>query len=602
MSQSIGKDALQSILATKMAEFNAAMSKIQSAETEAIFAEFSAQRSQQRMNESLSMMSEFENIRHDSASITNYLDSVMISGALTRYNNILARIRNLQADRKEVEAQIKTESFNILNESLISMRQAVEDLNQKIENCDDPSIKEKLIAKKEQLNSFIERGEEIQKIENDEEAMKAFYEYAKDSYVAFNPNKDKYTEEQLREKAELTKPEEESISGYFEGVKSVWELYKGDMAELKVSIAETTQQAKEQQDQIKSHEEELTKQQEELDKQKAELAQKAGTLGVIDKTLKVASTITQPFSIALSLGFKAIDQVIDTEQNPEGLEETAKKEEEIQKLQESQNELNTQQEQLNNKLAELKVQQANLETQIERNEQIIQRFAKFENLTPEMEKMMVQASHNVDAMIHDKEHKLKHMSEFSVDTPKNQVVNNSNTDIANFLKMKDSYESLIERENNKMSFVSSEIYDIKGNLKKSDTKKEEEKETLLKQTDQAKFLDDNNPEKKEGFVKKLCDFIRNSTDNETKVVIDKSLSELYSDLAGDFGTDRVVVDKRTGNRRSGEDRRLLAQKQQQETQQNNERSDTAGRRTGDRRAGNHIFISEDTIRQLDLRS
>jgi hypothetical protein len=70
-------------------------------------------------------------------------------------------------------------------------------------------------------------------------------------------------------------------------------------------------------------------------------------------------------------------------------------------------------------------------------------------------------------------------------------------------------------------------------------------------------------------------------------------------MAESFGNDRVIIDKRNGNRRDQVDRRAA---NENDNKNHESRSDVAGRRKGDRRQSNHVFISEETIYKLNLNS
>lgn len=77
----------------------------------------------------------------------------------------------------------------------------------------------------------------------------------------------------------------------------------------------------------------------------------------------------------------------------------------------------------------------------------------------------------------------------------------------------------------------------------------------------------------------------NPSEMKTKVVIDQALNSVYADLAGVLGEDNVIINRRENDRREANDRRNGSQILDSEN-----RADTAGRRQGDRRNNNSIFL------------
>lgn len=172
---------------------------------------------------------------------------------------------------------------------------------------------------------------------------------------------------------------------------------------------------------------------------------------------------------------------------------------------------------------------------------------------------------------------------------------------SNASKMKENqvlFDSAINEGFDTVQSINDDLNYNEKTYKKLQNQTDSKKAELNKQTE-VFISNANNNSPDNDVVKRLTDFVSGNTNDEAKIVLDKSLFALKDQLSEKFG-DRVVVDKRNGNRRGDTDRRLTTQNNNNEA--NHARADIAGRRKGDRREGNHIFISDETIKKLYINS
>ena len=139
-------------------------------------------------------------------------------------------------------------------------------------------------------------------------------------------------------------------------------------------------------------------------------------------------------------------------------------------------------------------------------------------------------------------------------------------------------QTKIKKQNNIFS-------DQKDSLESQDNEENSEKVSLF-----SKIKNLQSKLKSKGKVlpaEMLMDFAAvKESDSGSKLIVDKSLSFVYSDLADILGEDSVVLNRREDDRRTNTDRRS-----DNYFINNDDRSDTAGRRHGDRREDNNFFLS-----------
>ncbi|MEW5821855.1 MAG: hypothetical protein AB1782_16795 [Cyanobacteriota bacterium] len=621
MTEFISKQHIQSILASKMAEFNNAMDKIKSAETEAIFADISAKRSEQRMSEFIGMISKWEGIKADSQMINRHFNDSMLTSALFKLNALVSKMQSLESKKAQLEGVAKDAAFKLLDTSIQSLQGALQGIDQKLETCSNPQERQALLAKKETLSEFVQRAKEIKKIEDNTEAMKAFQKFSEDAYVKLNPEKDKYSEEELRAKLQSVKPAENTVFGYFNSIKGVWGLFKEgmdnsvqSMKEKQTSIETQKTQMNEQEIAIKSKIEELNQKEDSILDSLGDYA-KWATAGVLG-----ASSLGLGLPIATAAGvgsilyksitgkdeaankdqatnIKDISQINLNDVPPEKRAEVETLLNEHKAITEEKQKQEAALTAINQEQAAIEAQSAQIAKITETFENIDTQFSAIDQTFQEVENTINNIKDQYDVI--NKEIKTSSKESVIAD------IKNSNENSINKLKedLKEAHLN-IELKKKETDQISNEIQNLQVDLKKSETQNENKKQEAKKEVKQIQFLSQYE-ENKSSFIQKLSNFIKSNADTDAKVVIDKSLSSLYDDLADDFGTDRVVIDKRGGDRRDGADRRTLQNSQEANDNTfdfSKQRSDTAGRRKGDRRSSNHLFITEEVVSKLNLQS
>ncbi|MEW5820005.1 MAG: hypothetical protein AB1782_07415 [Cyanobacteriota bacterium] len=150
---------------------------------------------------------------------------------------------------------------------------------------------------------------------------------------------------------------------------------------------------------------------------------------------------------------------------------------------------------------------------------------------------------------------------------------------------KDLQQSLLSQTSEKKSKVNEEknIYNNKiNNEERNEDRLYEHKEYFLDKI--VSIQEQLKSEGKEVPVDKLMQF-SNNEENGPKLIIDKSLSSIFGDLASLLGEDNVIMNRRENDRRLSNDRRNNNSAVESET-----RDDLAGRRKGDRRASDNYFL------------
>jgi predicted nucleic acid-binding Zn-ribbon protein len=573
------RDQIKAMIANKMATFSNAMHEVSQAETEAIFADMSAKRAEYRAFELESAIAGMDRIKEDSSLINNFKAQLLSVYSFFRYmqtqvyifrsnaqiQSLQAKIADIQEKKQEYQQQIdgkvRGESFKMLNWCINKMEKGTEKLEKEltkldnqIASCDDEKEKQALLRKKAMMTQkltsmeqLIEQGAEINTIKDDKEAMKALYNYAQKLYVVANPNKT-LTEEQLREKIAGFKPEGNSTIDYFNSSIKIWEQFIADRKEVMNDSM---------------------------------LRKTLNNIGLFGKVLPIISPVT---GLPLQAGLAAAEQFVQTsaenqevaadESTVEGFKST---QEQAEKLNEAASNMANMVEEVQGSIQE-EVQAAN-----ELTEEVMQELAE---ISLQIDESNTKLQEN---MLTDQKEAYAHFK------------NSFNDEINGHLISKDSAESRINEKKNQLNSLSYQLKQDKESLQQTNYKKSVNASQTEKEANQLKNAFQISPDNKEQLAKQVSNFVKENknTDDETKVVLDKSLAMLYDYMAESFGNDRVIIDKRNGNRRDQVDRRAA---NENDNKNHESRSDVAGRRKGDRRQSNHVFISEETIYKLNLNS
>ena len=561
------------MIAAKMATFNNAMQEIADAETDAIFADMSSKKAEYRAFELESAIAGMEQTKMNSFKISNLKAQLIAVQSIFRYSKIEAfmarmsekvqQLREQMAtfqeykDRYEAQmnSQVRAESFKMLNwcmnkltDGTEKLEKSIEQLDARIESTEDPEQKALLIQQKEEaekkmlvMNQMIREAARINQIKDDQKAMKEFYQFAQQLYMVSNPRKD-MTEEQMTQRLASTMPADDSVIGYFNALIGIWDLHLEDR---KLAFENQT------------HVRML---------QSMSRLNLPSVLGVVSTGANAALTVLETQQeIQMSDDQKAVEGFKDSQNN-------------ISQVGEGVNKINEQVQAM--------------------QQQVNQQMAELDGVNREVTRQLEKLAEDVDLS------QLRVAKMMDIDYINNfeRVKSSSSEQVSNLIKSKEMAESKIQNNQRNIDLISRQIQEDKNKLNQIDKQKEHKKEITQKEALYLRNIVNLHPEQKSNLVNKITDFVNENKDNdsETKVVLDKSLAMLHEYLTETMGT-RVVIDKRDGDRRNSIDRRTVAQAETQDTN-NESRNDVAGRRKGDRRKNNHVFISEDTIKKLNIQS
>lgn len=640
MTDFVNRDNLKSMIASKMAAFNNAKLRIYRAETEAIFASITQFRSECRMQQFIAMAQDWENQKSMGQLINSYMAEVQIAAALSMVNNFEAKVAKLRSMTVEYKEQARDEAFKLLDVGIDMMQQNLASLDQQIEECNDP--KKLIVLEKQRVDTVarIEEANRIKDIEDPDEAMKQLFSFSKDQYKQFLQETTDLSEEEINAKLASVQPETEDVFGYFQATQGVWGMFKESINDVNNTLEqqrETLSGLKDQYSDLEEKKQALSGQKETIDIQEKSIKNTETYFDIGNMAAKFVSPALSP---VITTGLNAAEKLVTADSREELANTKNQYGASLEKINNSEQQLDerfnkttgktiedpenkgTKSEDINAQIQNIEQKQQSLLQQTEAIEQqqtslstISENISKieqsegFQTLNKKVEavnKKIDQLStsyENACSKILDIESKSNRNKDSQMNTIAAAIKDNFAGDLESLSKIKNSNKDTINLENLTVSDLTDTINTMKKELQEKELQEEQKKvdldkeaQTLRSQAEQAKNDD---------ILSKLSTFIKSNTTDDTKVVIDKSLSDIYSELSVNFGEDRVVIDKRNGDRRAGSDRRLEAKKATSPQKDNNnffDRKDVAGRRTGDRRQSNHIFISQETINNLNLQS
>lgn len=644
MTDFISRDNLKSLLANKMAAFNWAMEKIQRAETESIFAMMSQKTAEYRMIQFLGMIDEFESKKSYSQLINQFIADIQISAAISQVQNFEAKIAKLKNISSEYKAQARDEAFKLLDVGIDMMQDNIKNIDSQIANCKDPTQLAVLNKEKAQATQNLQEAKRIKKIEDPDEAMKELYKFSQDRYKEFLKKTTDLTDEQIDAKLATTKPESDDVFGYFKATQGVWNLFKDGMQDVSKNLEAKKEQVgtlNSQYSDLEKQKQDLIAQKEAIDKKQTEIKQ---TETLFDTGKIIAAGLSPALAPLASVGLSLAEKYVLADDKEQLSQSQQQYQESQQKFETSETDLNkklnaitntegkvdtkestgekanstdlqqkiesieTQQQTIKQTTASIEAQQQQLSNVAERIDSI-NNSEEYQDLNQQIENTagtishLQENNHQVISRMHHLEHQQSIEAQNATTEIKNAVKDGYGNTIKSIQDSKQKASQSILSESLTVDQLTNQINDVKNQLRESDELSELKKNEVNKEARQIK--DQAIKSQSGDLISTISQFIKTNASENAKVVIDKSLSDLYSDLSMNFGSDRVVVDKRNGDRRSGNERRLETSKTTSDQKDNNnffDRKDVAGRRNGDRRQSDHIFISQETINNLNFQS
>lgn len=644
MTEYVSRDNLKSLLASKMAVFNNAMTKIQRAETLSIFANMSQKTAEYRMFQFMSMVEEWEGVKSYSQLISGFIAEAQISAMLCQVHSFQAKVQSLQSISAEYKVQAKDEAFQLLDVGIDMMQDNLKTLDEQIAKCKDPAQLSILNKEKAQATESLKEAKRIKSIEDPDEAMKELYKFSQDSYKGFLKKTTSLTDEEIDAKLATCKPESDDVFGYFKATQGIWGLFKEGMQDFNNNL----DAKKEQINSLQGQYSDLEKQKQDLIVQKEAIEKKETGIKQTETYFDAGKVISAGLSPILSpittVGINLVEKYVLADDKEELSQSQQAFQQDQQKVQTSEAALNKQLNEIINpdgkvdpaekssdnkssadlqeKIQSIEAQQQSIkvstesiEAQQEQLTRISERIDKISN--SEEFKALNQKVEDVSEKITDlqennnlvkiKIREIRQQEKIDVEGKALEMKSAIKDGYASTLKTiqdsKQNASNLITSESLTMDELTPQINNVKNQLKESQQLSEFKRIEVEKEANQIK--NQAAQSKNNDLLSKISHFIKSNGSNDTKVIIDQSLSDLYSDLSVNFGSDRVVIDKRGGDRRGGEDRRLEAKKANNTSKDTNnffERKDASTRRTEDRRQNNHIFISQDTVNNWNFQS
>lgn len=492
-------------------EFNEAQREIRNAESEASFAQYKAVCAQVNAEELEFEIYKWNNILSSPFTLVQSLIAAkyefLNSSETFKYSKRL----------KVRDHKVKVEVFKHLKSCTDNLQTNLDKINTELATTTNPDDTEDLLKAKEKLEGYIEKSNQIQQIDNDKEAMRAFKNLTKEMFIDYCPDKTLTTEQKqaLLAKADVG---EDEVNDSFHSILNVWSLFK---------------------DSSITAEEKLNK--------------------------KAPVFVDDDSAVNATFSPLAESSAIDVSSDTESGELTINKQ-------------------------NLLDQQTQYDSDIDKL-QDVSTYIKENNVCQEI----AQTVFNIDYI--NKEFDEKYINKNSqindVHKPINFVLEDLKNTSKETIKKKNDYKKLSNNNEHSVYNLSNEIENSKQALSKLQCSEENKNHEIKLNIDFINDNDDKSCNSIGKLINKIEELAANTENNETKIVIDKSLFSLKDILNPIYG-DRVVVNNRNSDRRQ-DNKRRSDNVSTDASLFNENRENSDARRKADRRSTNQIFIFGETI-------